>query len=146
MCFWQNDWGLDPERKCKARISRIEVLGIVDTQYVLNLVRALQNFSCSAGTAVVSSLWVSWRGRSREAWATKLSSVGKSQETEWPFSPSHRRQTQVHTSVCLYVSGPVFLFPWVLSALSRPTGKPDIYPEFLREEPLGRSASVARVA
>lgn len=49
-------------------------------------------------------------GRSREAWATKLSFMGKLQETRWPFSPSSQSQTQVHTSVFVFL-GLCLCFP-----------------------------------
>ena len=81
------------------------------TANMLNLVSALQNFLCSAGTAVVSSLWVSWWGRSREAWATKPLSVGKLKEAEWPFSPAISvRQQHTRVCVCMFL-GLCFCWP-----------------------------------
>lgn len=71
--------------------------------------------------------------------ATKQSFMGKLQETGWPFTFSSQVKHK-YVQLCLCVSRSVFMFSWVLSALSIPEGKPDICPEFLGESHWGGSS------
>lgn len=130
--------------KALFNISRIEfkILEIVDTLCVLNLVNALQSFLCSACTAVVNSLWVSW-WEGQGGLNHKTIIYGQIERNRVTLFPKQSESgTSTHKCVCVFL-GLCLCFP--KCCLLYPDQREKLtYMQVPRGEPLGRLALVAR--